>query len=150
MRGLTGTRQYANASNRHDRLCHERCEQSINVNHFVTMNLLLLQDLCHPHVEGFSGRSRPTLVCNLVLCPSVSFVTCFRGKRERDPAHGPGVGSGPLPRLPPPTCSRPVGGVGLGPCCYAASLLRSPGPARPQFFALRFVTVCHLTYLSLF
>ena len=46
-------------------------------------------------------------------------------------AHGPGVGLGLLPRLPPPTCSRPVSGVGLGPFCYAASLLRSPGPYSP-------------------
>jgi hypothetical protein len=29
-------------------------------------------------------------------------------------AHGPGEGSGLLPQLPPPTCSRPVSGVGLG------------------------------------
>ena len=50
---------------------------------------------------------------------------------SRDPAHGPGVGSGPLPRLPPPTCARPVSGVGLGPRCYPASLLWSPGP-RPS------------------
>ena len=53
---------------------------------------------------------------------------------DREPAHGPGVGSGLLPRLPPPTCSRPVSGVGLGPFRYAASLLRSPGPRPPPFF----------------
>ena len=52
----------------------------------------------------------------------------------RDPAHGPGMGSGLLPRLPPPTCSRPVSGVGLGPFCYAASLLQSPGPCSPPVF----------------
>ena len=52
----------------------------------------------------------------------------------RDPAHGPGVGSGLLPRLPPPTCSSPVSGVGLGPCCYAASLLQSPAPRPPSVF----------------
>jgi hypothetical protein len=50
---------------------------------------------------------------------------------SRDPAHGPGVGSGLLPRLPPPTCARPVSGVGLGPRCYTASLLWSHGP-RPS------------------
>jgi hypothetical protein len=33
-----------------------------------------------------------------------------------------------LPRLPPPTCARPVSGVGLGPSCYPASLLWFPGP----------------------
>ena len=49
-------------------------------------------------------------------------------------AHGPGAGSGLLPRLPPPTCSRPVSGVGLGPFCYAASLLRSLGPCPPPVF----------------
>ena len=32
---------------------------------------------------------------------------------SRDLEHGPGAGSGGLPRLPPPTCSRPVSGVGL-------------------------------------
>jgi hypothetical protein len=32
----------------------------------------------------------------------------------RDLAHGPGAGSGILPLLPPPACSRPVSGVGLG------------------------------------
>jgi len=57
---------------------------------------------------------------------------------------------GLLPRLPPPTCARPVSGVGLGPRCYTAALLWSPGPARRQFFAMRFVTVCHSTYLSLY
>ena len=50
---------------------------------------------------------------------------------SRDPAHGPGVGLGLLPRLPPPTCARPVSGVGLGPRCYTASLLWSSGP-RPS------------------
>jgi hypothetical protein len=35
----------------------------------------------------------------------------------------PGVGLGLLPRLPPPTCARPVSDVGLGPSCYPASLL---------------------------
>ena len=33
---------------------------------------------------------------------------------SRDFGHGPGAGSGLLPRLPPPTCSRPVSGVSLG------------------------------------
>jgi hypothetical protein len=33
----------------------------------------------------------------------------------RDLEHGPGAGSGLLPRLPPPTCLRPVSGMGLGP-----------------------------------
>ena len=33
---------------------------------------------------------------------------------SRDLEHGPGAGSGLLPRLPPPTCSRAVSGVGLG------------------------------------
>jgi hypothetical protein len=36
-----------------------------------------------------------------------------------------------LPRLPPPSCARPVSGVGLGPSYYPASLLWSPGP-RPS------------------
>jgi hypothetical protein len=49
---------------------------------------------------------------------------------SRDLEHGPGAESGLLPRLPPPTCSRPVSGVGLG-LCYAASLLRSPGLCSP-------------------
>jgi hypothetical protein len=52
----------------------------------------------------------------------------------RDLAHGPGVGLGLLPRLPQPTCSRPVSGVGLGPFCYAASLLQSPGPCSSPVF----------------
>jgi len=39
-----------------------------------------------------------------------------------------------LPRLPPPTCARPVSGVGLGPRCYTASLLWSPGPRPPPVF----------------
>ena len=67
----------------------------------------------------------------------------------RDPAHGPGVGSGLLPRLPPPTCSRPVSGVGLGPFVMRLLCCSLPAPARRQFFALRFATVCHSTYLSL-
>ena len=33
---------------------------------------------------------------------------------SRDLEHGPGAGSGFLPWLPPPTCSRPVSGVDLG------------------------------------
>ena len=61
----------------------------------------------------------------------------------RDPAHGPGVGSGLLPRVPPPTCSRPVSGVGLGPFVMRLLCCSLPAPARRQFFALRFVTVCH-------
>jgi hypothetical protein len=36
---------------------------------------------------------------------------------SRDLGHGPGVGLGLSPRLPPPTCSRPVSGVSLGPLC---------------------------------
>ena len=36
---------------------------------------------------------------------------------SRDLGHGPGAGSGHLPRLQPPTCSRPVSGVGLGLFC---------------------------------
>jgi len=47
-----------------------------------------------------------------------------------DLAHGPGVGSGLLPLLPLLTCSRAVSGVGLGPFCYAACLLRSHGEVR--------------------
>jgi len=39
-----------------------------------------------------------------------------------------GVGLGLLPRLPPPTCARPVSGVGLGPSCSPASWLWFPGP----------------------
>jgi len=50
------------------------------------------------------------------------------------------TGLGLLPRLPPPTCARPVSGVGLGPSCSTASRLWFPGP-RP-LPALRFVTVC--------
>jgi hypothetical protein len=46
---------------------------------------------------------------------------------SRDLAHGPGVGSGLWPQLPPPTCSRRVRSVRLGPFCYVASLPRSPG-----------------------
>ena len=46
-------------------------------------------------------------------------------------SHGPGVGLGFLPRLPPPSCARPVSGVGLGLSYYPASLLWSPGP-RPS------------------
>jgi hypothetical protein len=61
----------------------------------------------------------------------------------RDPAHGPGVGSGLLPRVPPPTCSRPVSGVGLGPFVMRLLCCSLPAPARRQFFALRFATVCH-------
>ena len=53
---------------------------------------------------------------------------------SRDLVHGPGAGSGLLPRLPPPTCSRPVSGVGVGPFCYAAFLLRSPGPCSLTVF----------------
>jgi hypothetical protein len=49
-------------------------------------------------------------------------------------AHGPVAGSGLLPRLPPPTCSRPVSGVGLGLFVYSASLPRSPGPCFPTVF----------------
>jgi hypothetical protein len=45
-----------------------------------------------------------------------------------DLAHGPGVGSGLWPQLQPPTCSRRVRSVGLGPFCHVASLPRSPGP----------------------
>jgi hypothetical protein len=36
---------------------------------------------------------------------------------SRDLGHGPGAGSGLLPQLPPPTCSRPVSSVGLGLYC---------------------------------
>ena len=61
----------------------------------------------------------------------------------RDPAHGPGVGSGLLPRVPPPTCSRPVSGVGLGPFVMRLLCCSLPAPARRQFFALRSATVCH-------
>jgi hypothetical protein len=39
-----------------------------------------------------------------------------------------------LPRLPPPTCARPVSGVGLGPRCYTASLLWFPGPCPSPVF----------------
>jgi hypothetical protein len=61
----------------------------------------------------------------------------------RDPAHGPGVGSRLLPRVTPPTCSRPVSSVGLGPFVMRLLCCSLPAPARRQFFALRFVTVCH-------
>ena len=47
------------------------------------------------------------------------------------PRTGPVWGSGLLPRVPPPTCSRPVSDVGLGPSYYTASLLWSTGP-RPS------------------
>jgi len=63
----------------------------------------------------------------------------------RDLAHGPGVGSGLLPRLPPPTCSRPVSGVGLGLFCSAASLLRSPDPCSPTVFRC---TICDCLSLN--
>jgi hypothetical protein len=52
---------------------------------------------------------------------------------SRDLEHGPGAGSGLLPQLPPPTCSRPVSGVGLG-LFVMASLVRSPGPCSPTVF----------------
>ena len=51
--------------------------------------------------------------------------------QARELSYGPGVGLGFLPRLPPPTCARPVSGVGLGLSYYPASLLWSPGP-RPS------------------
>ena len=68
---------------------------------------------------------------------------------SRDLEHGPGVGLGLLPWLLPPTCSRPVSGLGLGlfvmrlPCCGL------PAPARQLFFGLRSTTVCHETDASL-
>ena len=40
----------------------------------------------------------------------------------RDPAHGPGMGPVPSPRLPPPTCSRSASAVGLGLFWYASLL----------------------------
>jgi len=43
-----------------------------------------------------------------------------------DLAHGPGVGSGLLPRLAPPTCSRPVSGVGLGLFCSFLAVVSRP------------------------
>jgi hypothetical protein len=42
---------------------------------------------------------------------------------SRDLEHGPGAGSGLLPWLPPPTCSRPVSGVGLGLFVEASNVL---------------------------
>ena len=45
--------------------------------------------------------------------------------------------------VPPPTCSRPVSGVGLGPFVMRLLCCSLPAPARRQFFALRFATVCH-------
>ena len=48
--------------------------------------------------------------------------------------HGPGAGSGLLPRLPPPTCSHTDHWCGPGTFCYAASLLRFPGPCSPTVF----------------
>jgi hypothetical protein len=50
----------------------------------------------------------------------------------RDFAHGPGVGLGLLPRLPPPTCSRPVSGVGLGPVVMRLPCCGLPAPTRHQ------------------
>ena len=54
---------------------------------------------------------------------------------SRDLEHGPGAGSGILPRLPPPTCSRPVSGVGLGllSCGFLAAVSR---PLLSVYFSL--------------
>jgi hypothetical protein len=41
---------------------------------------------------------------------------------SRELEHGPGAGSGHLPRFPPPTCSRPVSGVRLELFSYCFSL----------------------------
>jgi len=56
---------------------------------------------------------------------------------SQDLGHGPGAGSGLLPRLPPPTCSRPDSGVGLG-LLYVGFSPRSPGACSSLFFDLRF------------
>jgi hypothetical protein len=50
-----------------------------------------------------------------------------------DVEHGPGAGPGLLPRLPPPTCSRPVSGVGLGLFCMRFFYRGVLGPAIPLF-----------------
>jgi hypothetical protein len=55
---------------------------------------------------------------------------------SRDPAHGPGVGSGLWPRLPPPTCSRPVSGVGLGPFLFCGLLAAVSRPLLAYCFSL--------------
>jgi hypothetical protein len=59
-----------------------------------------------------------------------------------DLEHGPGAGSGLLPRLPTPACSRPVTGVGLGLFVVRVLYRGLPAPALPLFFALRSATVC--------
>ena len=64
-----------------------------------------------------------------------------------DPVHGPGVGLGLWPQFPLPTCSRRACSVGAGFfssrgvfCCVL------PASVGLLFFALRLVTVRHLTY----
>jgi len=47
--------------------------------------------------------------------------------------HGPGAGSGLLPRLPSPTCSRPVSGVGLGLFVMRGLCRGLPHPALHRF-----------------
>jgi len=47
---------------------------------------------------------------------------------------GPVWGRGLWPQLLPPTCSRRVCSVGMGPFCYVASLPRSPGPCWSPVF----------------
>jgi hypothetical protein len=52
---------------------------------------------------------------------------------SRDLGHGPGAGSGHLPRLPSPTCSRLASGVGLGRFCMGFFHCGLPAPALPLF-----------------
>jgi hypothetical protein len=54
----------------------------------------------------------------------------------RDLAHGSGVGSGLLPRLPPPACSRPVSGVGLGLFLFCGLLAVVSRPLLAHRFSL--------------
>jgi len=48
--------------------------------------------------------------------------------------HGPSVWPGLWPQLLPPTCSRRVCSVGMGPFCHVASLPRCPGPCWSPVF----------------
>ena len=59
-------------------------------------------------------------------------------------SHGPGVGLGRLPRLPPPTCARPVSGAGLGPSLlpgFTAVVSRPPPVASFSLCALRLFVI---------
>jgi len=70
---------------------------------------------------------------------------------SRDPAHGPGVGLGRLPRLPPPSCARPVSGAGLGPSLlsgFTAVVSRPPPVASFSLCDLRLFVIKRTYSLS--